>query len=514
MSPRMMAASWLAVVFIGILGFKLVQDSDIFWQVKLGQIMLEEGRIPLGDRFTYTHAGEPAPPIYWLAQVLLALVFNLGGWHLARAVHQLALVGSLLVAAATCRRERTSPLSVLVAMTIAYIVMLPNADFRLQSFGLLGFALLLAVARGRSTFWCKFLAATVILVIWQNMHPSVVMGAVAMGALTAADFLDRQHEHGSPWEPVALAGVAFLSQFATPVGARILDVCRDNLRISRDVLGSSEWLPPWDPTVDFDPLRLYWFTLLWSLIAIVWFWRHVSYRNRALFLAMTFVSLCASRFIILWAVALVPLWAELVEGMVPRGMFAWARGRQDLASRGIRPLMMLMTALAIVITLHPARFGPIFRPEISDNGVLALRAALPAAARIYNEYRWAGRLILNGSPGWRVAVDGRLYFFRDPAEWQAIKDVRAGLISLDELEQRHHPDAFFLYPAEDRVLIERLLQCPRWRVCYSGPTCVAFVRSQRENGLTIKPRQQNGLTKPIENPDGRVPKDHGEAAAP
>src|SRR5271168_3133266 len=123
MSSRILAAGWLGVVFVVVLGFKLVHDTDIFWQLKLGQITLEEGRIPVGDRFTYTHAGEPVPPIYWLAQILLASLYNLGGWHLARAAHQLAMVGSLVVAAATCRRDRTSQFSVLVAMTIGFAVM-------------------------------------------------------------------------------------------------------------------------------------------------------------------------------------------------------------------------------------------------------------------------------------------------------------------------------------------------------------------------------------------------------
>ena len=178
MSSRMLTASWLAVVFIGCLGFKLVHDTDIFWQVKLGQIMLQEGRIQLGDPLTYTHAGEPAPPIGWLAQVWLALLYNLGGWHLARAVHHLALVGSLVVAAATCRRDRTSSFSVVIAMTIGFVVMLSNADLRPQSYRSSWLRNLAAHwhAVGRR-FGSRSWPRSAILVIWQNMHPSVVMGA-------------------------------------------------------------------------------------------------------------------------------------------------------------------------------------------------------------------------------------------------------------------------------------------------------------------------------------------------
>ena len=113
-----------------------------------------------------------------------------------------------------------------------------------------------------------------------------------------------------------------------------------------------------------------------------------------------------------------------------------------------------------MLGIHLARFRPIVEPEIPLDGVRALRANLPASARIYNDYVWAGPLILEGSPGWRVAVDGRLYFFPDPAEWRAINNARTGRTSIDELEQTHHPDAFFLYRAEAIPLINACIVLP------------------------------------------------------
>ena len=183
MSQRMLTASCVAVALLGVLVFKLINDTDVFWQIRLGQITLEEGRIPHFDRFTYTHAGAPAPPIGWLAQTLFASLYGLGGWRLTRAVHQFALVGSLLVAAATCRRDLTSSLSVAVAMAIAFLVILSNGDLRPQSFGLLCFAILLALARGPRPLRVKLVVAAPLLVVWQNMHPSVVLGVVALSAL-------------------------------------------------------------------------------------------------------------------------------------------------------------------------------------------------------------------------------------------------------------------------------------------------------------------------------------------
>jgi hypothetical protein len=511
MSRRMLFASWLAVALIAELGFKLVHDTDIFWQVRLGQITLDEGRIPQFDRFTYTHSGAPAPTIGWLAQVAFAWLQHLGGWHLVRAVHQLAFVGSLLVAAATCERDHTSPFSVIIAMGVAFVVMLPNADLRPQSFGLFGFAMLLALARGRLPFWVKMVVAAPLMLVWQNMHPSVVLGTVALGGLAAADFVKRfsrsrvaflatepvsdpdcnslprtritqdiSHlncNQGSPMELIPLLLLPLAMQFATPEGPHILTVSRANLLIGRHVLRVGEWLSPWDPKV-FKMVIPFWLVLAGTLIAVVWLRDRISVRDKSLFVVMTVLSLYASRFIIFWCAALLPLWAEVVEQLIPRDIFMWARNRGDRAARGVKSRALLAAGMTATVVSQPVMFGTIFRPELSLDGVRALRSELPSGARIYNHYVWAGPLLLEGSPEWRVAVDGRLYFFSDPAEWRSIEDAREGRIPLNELENRHRPDAFFLYPADDWALIEVLSSCPRWRICYSGPTCVAFVRAR------------------------------------
>jgi hypothetical protein len=477
MSQRMLIASCLAIGMIGRLEFKPIHDTDIFWQVRLGQIMLEEHRIPTEDRFTYTHAGEPAPPIYWLAQAIFASVHGTGGWRLTRLVHHCAFVGALLAAAATCRPRSTTPFSTAVAMTIGFLVMLSNADLRPQSFALASFAILLAVARSDLSFKNKLMIAVPLVVAWQNMHPSVVLGAVALAGLTAADFVDPLRTRTDRWQLVVLTVLAACAQFATPLHAGVLAVAQTNLRISRDILHLGEWGPPWDPKVALA-VSPYWIALFGSLAAVVWSKQRIAPRDLALVIVMTALSLYAARFIIFWAVALVPFWAALVEQILPPYVFSFARDPAERSVRTGRSILCLLAGATIVLGIHLARFQPIFEREIPLDGVRVLRASLPGAARIYNDYVWAGPLILEGSPGWRFAIDGRLYFFANPAEWRSINEARAGRTSIDELEQTHHPDAFFLYRADSIPLINALSACPRWRICFSGPTCVAFVRGQ------------------------------------
>ena len=133
----------------------------------------------------------------------------------------------------------------------------------------------------------------------------------------------------------ALLLLAIFAQFLTPLGAGVFAVAQDNLQISRDVLHLAEWGPPWDSKVA-AAVSPYWIALLGSLIAIVWLWRQLPPSDRALFIVMTILSLYAARFIIFWAVALVPFWAQVVEPIIPTGMFAWARGDEERSVRASR----------------------------------------------------------------------------------------------------------------------------------------------------------------------------------
>src|SRR5271156_6843569 len=127
-----------------------------------------------------------------------------------------------------------------------------------------------------------------------------------------------------------------------------------------------------------------------------WPGRQLPLRDRALVVVMSILSLYAARFIIFWAVALVPFWAQVVERTVPRDLFSSARGPAERSVRASRAIFGLLAGAIIVLGIHLARFKPIVEPEIPLDGVRALRAHLPASAKIYNDYVWAGPLILEG----------------------------------------------------------------------------------------------------------------------
>ena len=80
---QMPAWLWLGVgVFVLLLisGGRLLNDSDTYWQIAVGQWILDHAALPRVDIYSFTKAGEPWTSSSWLSQVMFAVSYNLLGW--------------------------------------------------------------------------------------------------------------------------------------------------------------------------------------------------------------------------------------------------------------------------------------------------------------------------------------------------------------------------------------------------------------------------------------------------
>src|ERR1700742_3787873 len=81
-------------------GHSLLGDSDIYWQVSVGQRILDHGIWPHADIYSFTKAGEPWISTSWLAQILYAKAFDLMSWTgpVVLAAASVAAASALLLA--------------------------------------------------------------------------------------------------------------------------------------------------------------------------------------------------------------------------------------------------------------------------------------------------------------------------------------------------------------------------------------------------------------------------------
>jgi hypothetical protein len=462
MTPRL--APWL--VFAGalvVLQFRPIHDVDIFWQVRLGELTLQRGRLVEEEPFSAAHAGEPLPPVAWAAQALYALVHRLGGWPLLHRVDAFIWAAGFLAVGLGVRRDEAGEAALAVALALGVMAALPFASLRPQSCAVLCFGLLLALARSRLTLTAKATLGLPLLVAWQNLHPSVAVAGLALGGAAAAGWARRLRVGGAaPWAETTLAGLAAVASLLTPAGAGLFRVASDNAELSRR-LGVGEWLPLWAP-VNWPASATAWLALAATAWLLLRGGRRARVEDLGAGLVLGALAVLSYRFVLFWAVAMVPVWARCL-GPAPQRAAPLSRPASAA---------LVTTALALAVLVPMLARPPLFIGYLPREGAARLRERAGPGV-VYNYPGWAGVLLEAGHPDWRVAYDGRFYRY-SAAEWQGQQDAAAGRVPLADIERRWRPVAFFLRPGADAALIDLVRADAAWEEVYADDNCVAFVR--------------------------------------
>ena len=74
---------WVGLAIYALLlmaGSGLLNDPDTYWQITVGQWILDHHAVPHTDVYTFTMYGQPWISTQWLAQVLYAIAYGVAGW--------------------------------------------------------------------------------------------------------------------------------------------------------------------------------------------------------------------------------------------------------------------------------------------------------------------------------------------------------------------------------------------------------------------------------------------------
>jgi hypothetical protein len=397
-------ASLLAPVF----------TSDIAYQIRTGQLMLETGTILDRDPFTFTVGGQPWLNQQWGASLFLGLAFDTLGWSGLLIVRALLIGLTFALVLAACRASgATAVVSSLVTIG-SFAVAATNLALRAQTFGLLCFAALVAILAWRRRYPWLLWTIPPIMIIWANTHGSFFIGWLALAVAVAEDILAR-----SRWARRGVT-VTILSVLATVLGPWGLASWGYVLELSTNPVIArliSEWQPSTMRTVS----GLLFFASVGLVVALlVARGRALSWLQVAWLGALAVVGLMAERGVAWWAIGAAPLVTVLVSGLQVR--------RRSLADPSVDErrspvygallgvlLLLGLVALPIWRPSHPL-YGPEGMLRNAPRGVTeTLLAEVPAGERVLAEQVWGSWLEL-AVPEVSVMVDSRIELF-DVATW-------------------------------------------------------------------------------------------------
>lgn len=460
--PARVLMPWLVAAAIYVLlltlGARLLGDPDSYSHMAVGRWILSHGAVPTIDPFSFSMRGEPWIAFEWLSEVIYTEVYTLFGWTgvVVLASAMVALAVGLLTR--FLLRELPPTLTLFIVLP-AFVLLSPHLLARPH---VLTLPIMVAWAaalvncmdrRAPPPYW-----ALPLLVLWANLHGSVVLALGLIGPVVLEALLDQKRSEWprviTRWTPFAALAVAACC--LTPYGPESLLIPITTLSAGQAL----NWIIEWRPQ-DFGHIGIFELMLLAAIFGLS---RGVTLPvvRVLVVLGLLHFALAQVRNADLLAM-LAPLY---LAAPLARQLGVKAEDEVAGSTRGVSLAIVGVMAVATVLALvRDVRPLPRTTPETAV-------ANISPAERVLNDYAFGGYLIFNGIPSF---IDGRseLYGGRFIDRYNrglALSDLNDFLKLLDD----YKIDATLLEPNTPAVaLLDRL---PDWHRVYSDNGAVLHKR--------------------------------------
>ncbi|RZM97979.1 hypothetical protein CWO91_37375 [Bradyrhizobium genosp. SA-3] len=462
-----------AYLFFLFVGDTLLQDSDSFWQIKIGQWILDHGAMPTTDFYSFTRTGAPWISTSWLSQVMFAFSYTQWGWAGPVILTAAGIALSTAIFVHLLDAQIEAPRAVLFAM-LALLLALHHVLARPHILALpvmvAWVGLLMAAADRRSApswTWLPLMA------LWANLHGGFVLGLALIGpiSLEAVEHAEKGRRLQLFLHWVLFGVGALIASCCTPYGWRTLMGATNILSLGELLSLIFEWMP-----ANFATFTSFEGALL-GLIALGYYRGLVLSAPRIfLILFLTWSALTHVRSIEAFAF-LVPLVLAKPLGEMFSRPPADATDSDRWPARYLTALgaLMIMAASWTSTSLYMGhhRFGfTMTQMPVAAVDLLEQRKV----QRIFNAYQFGGYLISRDIP---VFVDGRAELYGEKFVMDFFKATEGKKPELlPRLLDEYKIDATLL--VADAPGPQILDQLKGWKRIYADDIAVVHVRENAE----------------------------------
>ena len=450
----------------------LLNDPDTYLHIAAGRWMLAHLALPVQDPFSHSLVGAAWVPHEWLAEIILALVYDAAGWS------GLVLLAAACFAASMALLTRYllryfEPFSALIAVTLGAALVLGHLLVRphLLALPLLviwsGELFAAADARSAPPAWLLPLVA-----LWANLHGSFMFGLALVLFLGAGAVLSpgRRVLEARRWGLFGLLAVAAslltpnsVTGFVEPFRLTMMPALQASF---------GEWMSP--NFQSFQPLEIW----LLGMIALGFTTGiRLPLQRLLLLLALCHMALAHVRHAeLLGLVGPLAVAASLGPQIAARirsaPLSAVGRGVARLAAPASPPAVALALAVAIMVSL-PGLLRPIERRDdaVTPASALAVAKRMRLSGPVFNSEGFGGYLIFNGIP---TFIDGRVELYGNTFLAGYLEAENGDESALTALLERYGITWTLLVPGQGAA--RRIDNLPGWRRVYSDTGAVIHIR--------------------------------------
>ncbi len=477
---------WTGLIVLGVMlaaGNRLLLDPDTYWQIAIGQWMVDHRAVPWTDTYSFTMQGQPWLSTQWLAQVTYSQVYAWFGWAGPVALAALAIALAYVLLTQFLVRH-LADVPVMILLPVSFLMALPHLYARPHVLALpvmvAWVAGLLSAAERREA---PSFALVVLMTLWANLHGGFVFGLMLIGpiALDAVINADAKVRVRLFLQWFVFGLVALAASCITPYGWNSLLAARAILNLGEALKLIREWMP-----ADFSFLGPIEAGVL-LIIALAFFrGMKLPLMRNMLFVGMLYMALAHIRNADVFAllgpmVVAAPLAAQFGGRGNDAGLtFPQPHG---LAVSATVALMLGMVVYAFAAgQYHPAA-------NVTPAAAVATLKQ-HRVQRVFNDYSYGGYMI---SQGIAPYIDGRteLYGEKFMVEHNAARRLLRPA-EFFELLERHKIDATLLQRRAPAAQI--LDQVDGWRKVFIDDDVVVHVRDPLARH-SVEPE----VTKPASN---------------
>ncbi|MGC4026544.1 MAG: hypothetical protein QM744_16235 [Mesorhizobium sp.] len=470
-----LVAALIVAVVLPPGGSLMLRDPDTWWHIKVGLDILANGEMPTVDTYSYTFNGQPWIAKEWLAQILLAIAWRVGGWN--GVVFSGVFCVALTAFCASWSLSRHLRPVIAAALSLVLVVLAdPIFTARPHLFTLpliVIWTSCLFEASGHKTEPPIWLLGVIWL--WANLHATFTLGFVIAG-FAGLEVL-AQKRFSDPkllYQWIVFGTLCVIVTLLNPYGVRAILATFSVAYGNEAVDLINEW-GPFDASSDrFQEYAILagFFGLLASGIRISW--------PRALFCIFTLhLYLTHGRFVYLFFL-LVPLvcTAAVAARFPSLSINSWTKVSRDRTERFlltnfavVAPLLLALTLVIpfIILTFQTHEPGE----QTSAKEALIFVAEHKISGHVLNSYNLGGTLIFHGIP---TFIDGRTdqLFLGGFANSDNETLRQNGKPLLERQIEKYGIDWALLARNDPRVAFFK--DIPGWRRVYANDYTVVFVR--------------------------------------
>jgi hypothetical protein len=449
-------------------------DPDMWWHLKMGQIIWTTHSIPTTDLFSYTTNHHAWVPHEWLSQVLIYAAYRWGGYSGLMLWLCFFTAAVFIAGYALCSLySGNAKVGFAGAMTI-WLFSTVGLAIRPQMIGYLFLVFeLLALHLGRTRNPRWFFSLPPLFAVWVNCHGSFFLGVIVAAIFLAGSFFNFRSGLlvSSPWLPRQrmMLGLALSLSVAglwlNPVGTK--QILYPLNTMLHQPLGVSQ-VQEWQPLQVSDPRGVAMLVVLLCIFLLLIVRRSELFWDELLLLSLgTWLAASHQRMVFVFGILAAPILSRLLST-------SWDNydGQTD---RPLPNALLIAASLVVAFWGFPNRQSLSRQVELqSPVDAVAFINSRHLSGRMLNEYVYGGYLIW-AAPEHPVFVDGRSDVFEftgvldDFGKWAMLQSDPNTLL------EKYRVD--FCLLAQQSPMVRVLPLLGKWKVIYSDNRSVIFMRN-------------------------------------